>query len=248
MREMTSTGEPPRFVDEDLAGAQFREVNLIGARMRGVLLMGADIDGAIDGLRVNGVEVAPLIEAELNRLHPERAQLRPATPAQALAAVDVVDTLWAASIARVRAMPRGTADRSVDNEWSFTETLRHLVFVTDAWFGHAVLAEPHPFHPIGLPAGFIAGATEFGIDEGAKPSLDDVVAVRSERLARLREFLAAATQHDLDRVREPNPAPGFPPPAARSAISCLYVLFNEEWTQHSFAVRDLALIEADPAH
>jgi DinB superfamily/Pentapeptide repeats (8 copies) len=248
MRGMTATEQPPRFVDQDLAGAQFREVNLIGARMRGVLLMGADIDGAIDGLRVNGVEVAPLIEAELNRLHPERTKLRPATPAQALAAVDVVDTLWAASIARVREMPRGTADRSVDNEWSFTETLRHLIFVTDAWFGHAVLAEPRPFHPFGLPASFIAGGADIGIDESAKPSLDDLVAVRDEKLARLREFLAAATQDDLDRVREPNPAPGFPPPAARSAVSCLRVLFNEEWTHHSFAVRDLALIEADPAH
>jgi hypothetical protein len=248
MREMTSTEEPRRFVDEDLAGAQFREVNLAGARMRGVVLMGADIDGAINGLRVNGVEVAPLIEAELDRLHPERTKLRPATPAQALAAVDVVETLWAASIARVRALPRGTADRSVDDEWSFTETLRHLIFVTDAWFGHAVLAEPRPFHRFGLPASFMPDGSELGIDKSAEPTLDDVVAVRSERLARLREFLAAATQDDLDRVREPNPAPGFPPPAARTAVSCLRVLFNEEWTHHSFAVRDLALIEADPAH
>ena len=32
MREMTSTEEPPRFVDQDLVGAWFREVNLVGAR------------------------------------------------------------------------------------------------------------------------------------------------------------------------------------------------------------------------
>ena len=242
---MSSSGE---FVGTDLSGAVFREADLSRARMRGVMLIDADIDGAIMGLRLNGVEVAPLIEAELNRLHPERTALRPATPAQALHAVDVVDTLWAGTIARVRAMAPGTADRSVDREWSVTETLRHLVFVNDAWFGHAVLGEAHPFHPVGLPASFMTDVAAFGVDESAKPSFEDVVAVRATRLERLRAFLAGATQDDLDRVREPNPEPGFPPPAARTAVSCLYVLLNEEWTHHSFAVRDLASIEADPSH
>jgi hypothetical protein len=242
---MTSAGG---FIGQDLSGADFREVNLSGARMRGVLLIGADIDGVISGLTVNGVEVAPLIEAELNRLHPERTALRPATPAQALDAVAVVDTLWAGTISRVRSMAGGTADRSVGGEWSVTETLRHLVFVTDAWFGHAMLGEPHPFHPLGLPPSFVTDGASFGLDPSAKPQFEDVVAVRATRIARLRAFLADATQDDLDRVRDPNPAPGFPPPASRTATSCLYVLLNEEWTHHRFAVRDLASIEADPAH
>jgi len=100
------------FDNADLSGAVFREVNLTGVRMLGVVLRGADIDGDITGLRVNGVEVAPLIEAE------------------------------------------------------------------------------------------------------------------------------------LDRVREPNLAPGWPPPAPRTAIDCLHVIFNEEWTHHQFALRDLAIIDA----
>src|SRR5688572_6902336 len=54
----------------DMTGASFREVRLNGVRMRGVELSGADIDGDIFGLRLNGVEVAPLVEAELNRRHP----------------------------------------------------------------------------------------------------------------------------------------------------------------------------------
>jgi hypothetical protein len=236
------------FTGQDLSGAEFREVNLIGARMRGVLLMNADIDGAIGGLRINGVEVAPLIEAELNRLHPERTALRPATPAGAREAVAVVDALWAGTIARVRAMPDGTADRSVDGEWSVTETLRHLIFAGDAWFGHAVLGEPHPFHPAGLPPSFVTDGAAFGIDPAAQPSFDETVALRADRRATLLDFLATATQDDLDRVREPNPAPGFPPPAARTALSCLHVLLNEEWAHHRFAVRDLASMEADPAH
>lgn len=32
----------------------------------------------------------------------------------------------------------------VEGEWSFIETLRHLVFATDAWVKRAILGEPHP--------------------------------------------------------------------------------------------------------
>jgi len=45
-------------------------------------------------------------------------------------------------------------------------------------------------------------------------------------------------------MREPNPAPGRPPPASRTATSCLHVIFDEEWAHHQFAVRDLAIIES----
>src|SRR5215471_11490462 len=67
------------FADEDLSDAVFRETDLSRARMYGVLLTGANLDGDITGLVVNGVEVAPLIEAELDRRHPERIALRAAT-------------------------------------------------------------------------------------------------------------------------------------------------------------------------
>src|SRR5258705_3528667 len=94
-----------QFVDIDMSGSVFREVDLSQTRMHGVLLAGADIDGAIEGLRVNGVEVAPLIEAELNRLHPERAKLRPSTVDGLREAVETVAALWATTIAEVRLRP-----------------------------------------------------------------------------------------------------------------------------------------------
>jgi len=37
------------------------------------------------------------------------------------------------------------------NERSFIETLRHLVFATDAWAGRTILDEPMPYYPFGLP-------------------------------------------------------------------------------------------------
>ncbi len=104
-----------------MSGAVFREVDLAGARMHGVLLMGADIDGAINGLRVNGVEVLPLIEAELDRLHPERVALRPTTPEGAREAWRVVEEFWAATMQRASALDEAPfAARSTGSGPSWT--------------------------------------------------------------------------------------------------------------------------------
>jgi hypothetical protein len=235
------------FVDVDMSGAHFREVDLTGARMSGVLLTNADLDGDIRGLKVNGVEVAPLIVAELDRLHPERTKLRPRTPEEAREAWSVVESFWAETMRRAHALPPADLDLSVGGEWSFAQTLRHLVFVTDAWFGQAIQGEARPFHPLGLPASFITNGETFGIDTAAMPSFDEVVEARAGRVAQVRAFVGALTQDDLDRVREPNDAPGWPPPAARTARSCLLVLLDEEWAHHQFAIRDLAVIEAERA-
>jgi DinB family protein len=228
-----------RFVDQDLSGAEFREVLMVGVRMRGVWLKDVDIDAAVDGLVVNGVDVGPLVEAELDRRHPERVLLRSTTVEGAREAWASIESMWAATTARAAALPDADRHRSVDDEWSFVQTLRHLVFVTDSWFSHAVLGEPRPFHPAGLVAGFMEGAEAFGIDPAAAPSFDEVVELRADRARRVREFLAAADQDDLDRVREPNPVPGYPPPEARTALRCLHTVFTEEWEHHRFAVRDL---------
>lgn len=87
-------------------------------------------------------------------------------------------------------------------------------------------------------------ADAFGIDTSARPEFEDVVQARAGRAAMMRAFVETVTQDDLDRVREANSAPGFPPPEARTATPCLHVLLNEEWAHHRFATRDLAVIEA----
>jgi hypothetical protein len=61
-----------RFGEIDLTRASFWRV-----RMRGAWIGEVEIDGDVSGLRINGVEVAPLIEAELDRRHPVRATMRP---------------------------------------------------------------------------------------------------------------------------------------------------------------------------
>ena len=63
------------FLDADLRGARFVKADLSGVVMRGVQLQGAEIDSPwlCDGdnfLLVNGVDVLPFVEAELNRRFP----------------------------------------------------------------------------------------------------------------------------------------------------------------------------------
>jgi hypothetical protein len=142
------------FVDADLRGARFVRADLSGVVMREVNVDGADIDApwlsAGDSfLRVNGVDVIPLVEAELNRRFPGRAERRAGDPDGLRAAWATLERTWAATLERVAAMPAGTVDVSVGGEWSFAQTLRHLVLATDAWLGRAILEIEQPFHPIG---------------------------------------------------------------------------------------------------
>ena len=68
-----------------------------------------------------------------------------------------------------------------------------------------------------MPASFSVTGAELGIDESAAPTLGEILAVRAERIADLRAYLAEVTQEELDRVRGPNTAIGCPPPARRTA-------------------------------
>lgn len=236
------TGSP--WDGADLSGQVIREVDLSGADVRGAMLANTSIDAYIVGLRVNGVEVAPLVEAELDRLHPERTELRPTDADGVRRAVEVVEEMWAPTLTRAHALGEPAVHESVDGEWSFAQTLRHLVFVTDCWFGHAVAQDAAPFHPLGLPATFDTGAASYGIDEQATPSYAEVLDARDSRLDRLRDFAADLTDEDLGRECGPNEAPGYPPAAVRTVGSCLTVVFGEEWAHHQFAVRDLTILES----
>ena len=211
--------------------------------MFGVLLTDGDLDGDITGLRVNGVETGPLVEAELDRLHPERAAFRPTTPDGLREALREWDDLWRPTVARAVALGEDALHTRVNGEWSFVEMRRHLIFVVDKWFGHSVLGDPHAFHPIGLPATLITDGASFSIDATARPTFAEVEQVLAGRLAALREFAGTATQDELDRICPRNPAPADPPPADRSAIQCLRVIFGDGWDHHRVAVRDLSMLE-----
>jgi uncharacterized protein YjbI with pentapeptide repeats len=88
------------FVGADLSRARFVESDLSGVVMRGVEVHGLDLDSpwlVHGGMRVNGVEVAPFVEAELNRRFPGREERRAGDPEGLRAAWASVERAWAAT-------------------------------------------------------------------------------------------------------------------------------------------------------
>lgn len=128
----------------DLTGAGFRGVSLRGAVMRGVELVNVDIHGEVENLTINGVDVGPLVDAELNRRSPDRAKMRPTDPAGFSEAWDILERRWGETADHARRLRPELLHESVDGEWSFIQTLRHLVFASDAWVRRAVLGDPSP--------------------------------------------------------------------------------------------------------
>ena len=127
----------------------------------------------------------------------------------------------------------------VDGEWSFIETLRHLVFATDAWVKRAILVEPSPWDPLDLPHDEMPDEPGVPRDRGARPSLDEVLALRADRMATVRQVLADLTDEKLDGMTEPVAAPGYPEAESFAVRRCLRAVLNEEWEHRLYAERDL---------
>lgn len=233
-----------RFSAVDLGGARFHGVSLTGAVLRGVELVDVDIHGEIDNLRINGVDVAPLIDAELNRRDPERVRMRPADPAGFREAWEILDRRWRETVDRARRLPPALLHESVDGEWSFIETLRHLVFATDSWISRAVLGEPAPWHPLALPWDEMPDLPGVPRDRAARPSLDEVLALRRDRAATVRRFLADLTAESLAADTVPVDAPGWPEHRSFPVRDCLLIVLNEEWEHRRYAERDLDTLTA----
>lgn len=231
------------LVEADLRGARLIRADLSGVVMRGVEIDGADIDAPwlLDGgsLLVNGVDVAPLVDAALDLRFPGRSERRAADPDGLRRAWAAVEATWAATLERVAALPAGTVDVQVDGEWSFAQTVRHLVMATDTWLRGAVLGVERPYHPIGQPnVEYAADGHDPSVFSAGAPAWDEVLAVRTGRVAMVRDYLAAVTSADLAGTR-PNPwAPEHP----ETVLSCLHTILEEEWEHHRYALRDLDAI------
>ena len=233
-----------RFTHVDLSGSQFRAVNLCGTRFTGVELGNVDISGEIENVTINGVDIGPLIDAELNKRYPDRAKMRPADAAGFREAWDTLERLWDQTVARARRLPPELLHESVDGEWSFTETLRHLAFATDAWIRRAVLGDPAPWDPLDLPWDGMRDTPGVPRDRAARPSLDTVLALRRGRMSTVRDLVDGLTDASLDARTEPVEGPGYPPPRSFQVRQCLLVILNEEWEHRLYAERDLTVLEA----
>ena len=242
-------GDDARLVrDEDLHGTRFVSCDLTGVVVRGSEVAGMEVDSPwlMEGgarLLVNGVDVVPLVDAELNRRFPGR-ELRSATSPSGLRdAWAAVEAAWAATLHRVSTMPPGTVEASVDGEWSLAQTLRHLVRATDTWLGRAVLGLDQPYHPLGLPNDDGETQThDASASTGLTPTYPAVLEARAGRQAMVRDLLAGVSAAGLSEPRQ-NP---HAPEIDETVLSCLHTILEEEWEHHRYAVRDLGALAAAP--
>jgi hypothetical protein len=223
----------------DLTGARLRGADLSGVVMRGVELVDVAIDGEIQNVTINGVDIGPLISAELDRRYPDRAKMRPADPAGFRDAWEILERLWAGTVERARSVPPELLHESVDGEWSFTETLRHLVFATDSWIRRAILGDPSPWDPLGLPWDEMPDTPGVPRDRDARPSLDAVLELRRDRMSTVRQVIEGLNPDSLDGHTEPVEGPGWPASRSYPVRECLLIVLNEEWEHRLYAERDL---------
>jgi uncharacterized damage-inducible protein DinB len=240
--EVDLTGAQLRAVY--MTNAQFRAVDLTGTVMRGVDLVNVDISGDVKNLTINGVDVAPLIEAELDRRYPLRPKMRPTDPAGFREAWDIVERLWDETVEHARRLQPEQLHESVNGEWSFIETLRHLAFAEDAWVRRAILGDPSPWDPLDLPWDEMPDTPGIPRDRTVRPSLDEVLELRRGRMATVRQLIDGLTDESLDGHTEPVEAPGWPRPQSYPVRKCLLIIINEEWVHRLFAERDLDIVES----
>jgi uncharacterized protein YjbI with pentapeptide repeats len=242
-----------RFDRVDLSGSMFRLARLSDVwirrsdlhrvRIRGAELLDVEIDGELQNVTVNGVDIAPLVEAELARQDPDYAKTKPTTADEYREAWDVVERRWAETVQRARRLDAPLLHERVDDEWSFIETLRHLCYATDAWVNRVYLGDPDPWSPLDLPFDTTRDL-EWRHDKNVRPTLDEVLALRADRQATVRRVLADLTDDDLAGETAPVEGEGWPPADNYPVAEAFGIVINEEWHHRRFAERDLAVLES----
>jgi len=210
-----------QFVDVDFTGSRFRGVIFSGVTISDAWLADVDISGMVAGVSINGIDVTGYVDAELDRRHPERRLLAPDDPPGARLAWQTVEELSSATVERARAFPPAA-------------------LATDRWISGPVLGDPDPFHRLGRPNDPLDEIPAGMLDLDARPALDEVLAVRRDRMDRVRAFVHGVDAKGLEReVRSPNGG-------ATTVLRCLHVVLREEWWHDQYANRDLAILEGRP--
>jgi hypothetical protein len=202
------------------------------------------LNGRAGRVVVDDVDVSAYVAAELDRRHPERVRLREARTAEDLRAVWAdLERLWEDTLARAGWLPEAALQERVDGEWSFVETLRHLVFAVDSWVGGWLRGEAAPFSPLALPPTDLAVGEwlTIGLDPQARPTFAEVAALFADRRARVRGALHEVTDAGLDEPRTATPVPVWGE-ETHPVGECLRVVLEEHCEHHRFAQRDLAAL------
>src|SRR5690242_8064697 len=122
-----------RWIDVDLSGSRFHNVDLSGSKVTGAWADELVLDGSFERLVVNEVDVMPDVEQQLAARHPELGRIRTGDLDDLRAAWATTRAMWEETEARVATLDPALLRERVDGEWSYLQTLRHLVMASDAW-------------------------------------------------------------------------------------------------------------------
>jgi DinB superfamily/Pentapeptide repeats (8 copies) len=233
----------------DLGGATFRDCD-----MRGVRIVSSFVDGLVIGgfsgtagpVVVDDVDVSGYVAAELDRRHPERIAVREARTTDELrAAWRELERLWDGTLERAGRLPEAVLQERVHDEWSFVETLRHLVLAVDTWVGGWLRGEAAPFSPLGVPPTDLALEEwpSIGLDPSARPTSAEAAALFADRRSRVRGALDEVSDAVLDEPRTAAPVPAWGE-ETHTVRACLRVVLEEHSEHRRFAERDLAVLAA----
>jgi hypothetical protein len=233
----------------DLGGAVFRDCDLRGVRIVSSFVDGlvvSGFSGTAGPVIVDDVDVSGYVAAELDRRHPERVRVREARTADELrAAWSELERLWDDTLARAGRLPEAALQERVDGEWSFVETLRHLVFAVDSWVGGWLHGEAAPFSALALPPTDLSPEEwpSIGLDASARPSLTEPAALFADRRARVRQALGEVTDAELDEPRTAAPVPAWGE-ETHAVRACLRTVLEEMCEHRRYAERDLGGLAA----
>jgi uncharacterized protein YjbI with pentapeptide repeats len=225
------------FIEADLSGSQFRGVDFSNVKISDAWLVNVDISGHVAGVTINGVDVTDFVEEQLDERYPVRKLLNAPDPDGMRGAWSALELDASETVERARRLPAALLDESVNDEWSFLQTLRHLIYATDRWITGPLMAEPEPFHPLGMPNPPYDDLPNGAFDLDARPSLGGVLIARHARMNAVQKYLCNVSAAQLDReVSSPN--------GGKTTVHrCLQVVFKEEWWHNLYAIRDLNILE-----
>ena len=232
---------PEEFEDRDLSESVFwgvdlqrvivRDADLSGARFIHTRWSDVSIDGVIDRVVVNGVDVTDFVNKH-DRWYPLRTQLEPTTDAELRDAWAMLQGEWTVLFDRLSTMGPDAPLVSVNGEWSLRDTCRHLLFVMDKWFRWPIVGA-REFSPIGLPN---TGSRDFGwpgVDLAADPTFADVLSECARYADDFSAYVSSRPLAELPEtvdVLENGPVP---------ALACFHAVLEEEFEHLRYAIRDL---------
>ena len=174
------------------------------------------------------------------------------TPEGVRRAWAIIEQTWRATFERVTGLPEPVLHERVNDEWSFVETQRHLLFAVDVWLRRDAVGDPDGWHCLGMPPDLRTGQPDannvverWGIDVFATPSCAEILAVRLEYLSFVHDLADRLTPEELARPTSCNP-PWIPATEPVQIRTCFGVVIREEWEHHGFATRDLTVLERLP--